>query len=92
MPIKNQIPLPRLQVTETTVNAETTSVAAETTSIKAETTIVNAETTSAPSGNYDWIKTEFEETLTMSTYLVAIVVAHYSCRTNTINLKDGPIK
>ncbi len=38
-------------------------------------------------GEYDWVKTEFEETVKMSTYLVGLVISDLLCRPTYYNSK-----
>lgn len=37
----------------------------------------------APSGGYNWIQTEFQETVPMSSYLVGILISDFACQTGT---------
>ncbi|CAF0711353.1 unnamed protein product [Brachionus calyciflorus] len=42
--------------------------------------IVKQENVTGSNGDYDWIMTEFNETVPMSTYLVAILISDFKCR------------
>jgi aminopeptidase N len=38
-------------------------------------------------GNYNWTQTEFQETVEMSTYLVAVIVSDFKCITSMAYMK-----
>ena len=38
---------------------------------------------------YEWVETKFEETLTMSSYLVAITLADYYCKNTVVKGLNG---